>query len=86
MNNNLFKEENAAAGGFTVHEEGEWEQEEEEYEESQNMFNSGFRSVLKDNENMSIEQSKERLRGGGGPGGADFRTASNVGMVDQSLN
>jgi hypothetical protein len=33
-------------GGFTAHEE--WE-EEEEYEDSQAMFNSGFRSVLQNN-------------------------------------
>lgn len=45
----LFRENEQ---GFTMHEAGggaeEWE-EEEEYEDSQQMFNSGFRSVLRNN-------------------------------------
>ena len=67
--------------GYTVHEVAEEWDEEEEYEESQQLFNSGFRSVLKGKQGLSIN---EPIRGGGGPGGADFHTQSNLG-IDRSL-
>ena len=45
------------------------------------MFNSGFRSVLKGKQGQSI--NGELLKGGGGPGGGEFRTQSNLGIEDR---
>ena len=55
----------------------EWE-EEEEYEESQQMFNSGFRSILKGKQGQSINDPVA-LRDGGGNGEMMRMTRSNVG-------
>jgi len=80
----LFQDPNKELGGYTVHEGAEEWEEEEEYEESQQMFNSGFRSVLKGKQGQSINEAAQVLRGGGGPGGApEFRTQSNLGMEDR---
>lgn len=74
----MFKQENDNAG-FTVKEDGaeEWD-EEEEYEESQALFNSGFRSVLKNNQSINTKDGFEfaSAEGGpntGGPGAIDFK-------------
>jgi len=78
----MFQDPNKEMG-YTVHEGAEEWDEEEEYEESQQLFNSGFRSVLKGKQGQSINEPA-LLRGGGGPGRADFLTQSNVG-IDRSL-
>ena len=78
----MFQDRNKEMG-YTVHEGAEEWDEEEEYEESQQLFNSGFRSVLKGKQGQSINEPV-LLRGGGGPGGAEFHTQSNVG-IDKSL-
>ena len=49
----MFQEPNKELG-YTVHEGAEEWEEEEEYEESQYLFNSGFRSVLKGKQGHSI--------------------------------